>query len=230
MSNITVHLTKVSTNVKTGPMPVSTTSKNSCPNSCSLKENGCYAASGPLGIHWAAVSNGKRGTDWETFCNEIKKLPKGIIWRHNQAGDLPMLCSNLIDGNAVGELVRANKGRKGFTYTHYPMDTKHNRLIVEEANMCGFTINLSADSYEEADKLASIGIAPVATLQAEWMPHTTYTPEGRKVITCPATYREDVSCYTCKLCQKQDRPIIAFPVHGTGKKKAQKVFEIKSVK
>lgn len=224
-----VHLTKVSTNVKTGPMPVSTTSKNSCPSSCSLKGNGCYAESGPLGIHWAAVNSGKRGTDWQSFCEEIKKLPKGITWRHNQAGDLPGDGMS-INVHMLNMLIAANKGKKGFTYTHYDViHNESNREWVRIANKEGFTINLSAESYEEADKLASLGIAPVATIQAEGMEHTTYTPEGRKVITCPATYREDVSCYTCKLCQKQDRPIIAFPVHGTSKKKAQKVFEIKSV-
>ena len=227
-----VHLTKVSTNVKTGPMPVSTTEKASCPDACSLKGSGCYAESGPLGIHWAAVSNGKRGTDWQTFCQEITKLPRGIVWRHNQAGDLPGN-NDVIDFESVYQLIKANKGKKGFTYTHYPVvgsESMHvfNRGIIAEANKSGFTINLSAESYQDADKLAALGIGPVATIQAEGMPHTTYTPEGRKVITCPATYRDDVSCYTCKLCQVQKRPIIAFPVHGTSKKKAHKVFMLKS--
>lgn len=71
------HLTKVSTNVKTGPMPVSTTSKASCPDNCSLKGNGCYAESGPLGIHWSAVTKGNRGTDY--FLITEKRLPKPKI-------------------------------------------------------------------------------------------------------------------------------------------------------
>lgn len=224
-----IHLTKVSTNVKTGPMPVSTTEKASCPQNCSLKGNGCYAESGPLGIHWAAVSNGKRGTDWQQFCEDIAKLPKGIVWRHNQAGDLPTLDNVNIDASLLLQLVEANKGRNGFTYTHYPViGNNWNAGLIENANKLGLTINLSAESYAEADNLAALGIAPVVTIQAEEMPKTTYTPAGRKVITCPATYRDDVSCYTCKLCQKQNRPIIAFPVHGTSRKKAAKVFMLKS--
>lgn len=224
-----VHLTKVSTNVKTGQMPVSTTEKASCPNSCSLKGNGCYAESGPLGIHWAAVSNGKRGTSWQEFCEAISKLPKGILWRHNQAGDLPGDGLS-INVHLFNMLIAANKGRKGFTYTHYDViNNESNHEWVKIANKSGFTVNLSAESYQDADKLAALGIAPVATIQAEGNPRVTYTPEGRKVITCPATYRDDVSCYTCKLCQKQDRAIIAFPVHGTSKKKANKVFMLKSI-
>lgn len=223
-----VHLTKVSTNVKTGPMPVSTTEKASCPDSCSLKGSGCYAESGPLGIHWNAVSNGKRGSDWLTFCEEIKKLPRGIVWRHNQAGDLPGNGKELYP-HMMHDLVIANRGKKGFTYTHYNPSIGINHTLIQNANNSGFTINLSAESYNEADQLADMGIGPVVTIQAEGMPKTTYTPKGRKVITCPATYMDNVSCYTCKLCQKQDRPIIAFPVHGTSKKKANKVFMMKSL-
>lgn len=224
------HLTKVSTNVKTGPMPVSTTEKASCPKNCSLRSNGCYAESGPLGIHWSSVSTGKRGTDWQTFCDEISKLPRGITWRHNQAGDLPTLDNVNIDASLLLQLVEANKGKKGFTYTHYSViDNNWNAGLVENANKLGFTINLSAESYQEADKLASLNIGPVVTIQEEGADYVTFTPEGRKVITCPATYRDNVSCYTCKLCQKQERPIIAFPVHGTSKKKAAKVFIMKSV-
>lgn len=224
----TVHLTKVSTNVKTGPMPVSTTSKNSCPNSCSLKGNGCYAEAGPLGIHWSAVNSGKRGVDWQNFCAEIGKLPKGILWRHNQAGDLPG-DGNYIFPHMMDSLVNANKGRKGFTYTHYNPEIGLNSTMILNANKSGFTVNLSAESYNEADKLADLNIGPVVTIQAEGMDRITYTPKGRKVITCPATYLDNVSCYSCKLCQLQNRPIIAFPVHGTSKKKAAKVFSIKSV-
>ena len=238
-----VHLTKVSTNIKTGPMPVSTTEKASCPKSCSLKGSGCYAESGPLGIHWNAVSNASRGSDWDSFCNDISKLPKGIMWRHNQAGDLPGLYNDNLDAEMLVQLVNANIGKKGFTYTHYPvLDNSWNAELIRDANKAGFTINLSAESYQEADALADLRIGPVVTIQSEDMPKTTYTPKGRKVITCPATYMDNVSCYTCKLCQKWkapkgvkfsnahgERPIIAFPVHGTSKKKANKVFMMKSV-
>ena len=40
------HLTKVSSNRKTGPIPVSTTTSDSCPPTCSLKGAGCYAEQG----------------------------------------------------------------------------------------------------------------------------------------------------------------------------------------
>ena len=67
---IKYHLTRVSSNSKTGPIPVSTTSRNSCPEACELKGSGCYAESGPLRLHWDAVG-ANRGYDLDKFCDEI---------------------------------------------------------------------------------------------------------------------------------------------------------------
>jgi len=104
-----VHLTLKSANVKTGPIPVSTTERDSCPTDCKMK-NECYAASGPLALHWAAVSNGTRGTAWGQFTASIAALPEGQLWRHNQAGDLPQV-DGTIDAVKLGQLVAANAGR-----------------------------------------------------------------------------------------------------------------------
>jgi hypothetical protein len=224
-----VQLTMKSKNEKTGPIPVSTTGAQSCPNSCSLKGSGCYAEAGPLGMHWRKVTGGERGTDWGTFCKTVAGFPEGQFWRHNQAGDLPGN-GDTIDADMLMQLINANKGRKGFTYTHYDPALGLNSALIKLANEEGFTVNLSAESLHEADKLAALNIAPVATMLEEGAAKVTHTPQGRKVITCPATYRDDVSCATCQLCQHGDsRAIIGFPVHGASKRKAGKVFVIKSV-
>ena len=65
------HMTLESRNEKTGPIPVSTTSYDTCPDVCPLKGNGCYADGGPLGMHWRAVSEGKRGTTFDAFLAEV---------------------------------------------------------------------------------------------------------------------------------------------------------------
>ena len=52
----------------------------------------------------------------------------------------------------------------------------------------------------------------------------TVTPEGWAVKTCPATYRDDVTCQSCQLCQRRDRKVIVgFPAHGMRKKAAATV-------
>jgi len=212
-------------NKKVGMIPVSTTEAASCPD-CPLAAAGCYAKSYPLKGRWDEVTNGQRGTDWATFTRQIAALPAGQAWRHNQAGDLPGN-HNAIDAAALSSLVEANVGKRGFTYTHKPM-TKANRKAVSDANARGFTVNLSANTLAHADKLASLAIAPVVVVldAPEGTRADTKTPAGRTVITCPATYRADISCgggngkMACLICQKQRKAIVGFPAHGNQKKAA----------
>ena len=223
------HLTLKSSNVKTGPIPVSTSSHANCPDSCGLKNNGCYAGSGPLALHWKAVTEGRRGSDWTEFLTSIKALPDNQTWRHNQAGDL---AGNgvIIDSLKLSELILANKGKKGFTYTHYLPSEGNNAHFIGLANKHGFTVNLSAESFDQADEFKALDIGPVVTIMPEGLPKTLKTNAGNTLVTCPATYKDDVSCATCQLCQKADRStIVGFPVHGTSKKKANAVFMMKQI-
>jgi hypothetical protein len=223
-----VALTLKSANVKTGPIPVSITSANSCPNSCPFNDGGCYAKSGPLAIHWRKVSNGERGLNWAGFCESIAALPQGQFWRHNAAGDL-VGDGETIDPKALGELVLANQGKRGFTYTHKTNDPA-NFAWIKAANQWGFTVNVSANSLDHADELSALDIGPVVTVLPIDAPTKQTTPNGRTVVTCPATYKDDVSCNTCKLCAVSNRStIVGFPAHGNAKAKVQKVFFAKSI-
>lgn len=219
-----VNFTEKSRNAKTGPIPVSTTSNETCPAACPLKSSGCYAEAGPLGMLWRKLSAGGSafGLSWSEFCAKVATLPAGIMWRHNQAGDLPGV-SDTLDTSALGELVAANQGRRGFTYTHKPLRKAAERKAVKAANAAGFTINLSGNNPSHADTLADLDCGPVVTV----LPGTVqgnvemYTPAGRRVVVCPATYREDVSCATCGLCSRANRKtVVGFPVHGTSHKRA----------
>lgn len=218
-----VALTLKSANTKTGPIPVSITGSDSCPPSCPFSGGGCYAKGGPLAIHWRKVTQGDRGMPWADFCKSISALPNGQLWRHNAAGDL-IGAGESIDPVALGELVAANQGKRGFTYTH---KTNHadNFKWIKAANQWGFTVNMSANSLDHADQLADTGAGPVVTVLPIDAPPKQLTPKGRTVVTCPATYRENVSCDTCKLCAVSDRTtIVGFPAHGNAKAKVQTVF------
>jgi hypothetical protein len=206
-----VHLTLKSANVKTGPIPVSTTEKDSCPSDCAMRSE-CYAASGPLALHWSAVSNGSRGTDWNTFCDTISGLPEGQLWRHNQAGDLPQ-SNGSIDAVKLGQLVAANTGKRGFTYSHHRDADSIN--WIRHANAWGFTVNLSANDLVDADTLADMDAGPVVVVLPSTQTENTETPKGRKIVVCPATQRDNVSCATCQLCQRQRSTIVGFPAHGS---------------
>ena len=212
-------LTLKSKNRKTGPIPVSTSSADSCPPSCPFRKNGCYAEGGPLAIVWKQVDD--IGTDLATFCGKIADFADGQLWRMNQAGDLPGI-GETIDAKALGAIVKANRGKRGFTYTHKNPFVKRNANAIAKANRDGFTINLSGNNLAHADKLADLGIAPVVTVLPSGGTSTT-TPKGRKVVQCPATYRDDVNCKSCQLCQRQRDVIVGFPAHGAAHRKASAV-------
>ena len=233
-----VHFQRVSSNVKTGPIPATMSQKDTCPINCSLKGSGCYAESGNVNIHWQRLSDGRydgndKVTDWGGLCVNVKSLPKGQIWRHNSAGDLPHT-KQWISAPDVLSLADANTGRRGFTYTHHIVNgqttaAKHNRSVIKQSNGLGFTINLSADNLTMADAYVALGIAPVVVILPEDSPTIQQTPGGHTVVVCPAITSDKVTCSTCGICAKSDRKsIIGFPVHGTGKKKAGKVFMMKA--
>ena len=209
-----VHLTSKSANVKTGPISVSTTEKDSCPTNCAMRGE-CYAASGPLALHWSAVSAGTRGTDWQTFCDTVADMPDNQLWRHNQAGDLPQ-SGGTIDAALLGDLVAANIGKRGFTYSHHRDAESIN--WIRHANQWGFTVNLSANDLADADALADHQAGPVVVVLPSTQTSNTTTPRGRPVVVCPATQRDNVSCATCQLCQRQRSAIVGFPAHGTRKR------------
>ena len=219
--NTLTHLTLKSANAKTGPIPVSTSSADTCPPSCPFKSQGCYAKSGPLALHWAKITSGNRGMQWADFCATIASLPDAQLWRHNQAGDLPGIGEH-VDASALGKLTKANKGRRGYTYTHKHA-TESNREAIRSANANGFTVNLSANTLAHADTLADTQCGPVVVVLPIDQKTNTTTPAGRKVIICPATIRDNVTCASCGLCQRQRSAIVGFPAHGTGAKRASAV-------
>lgn len=219
------HLTAISGNSKTGAIPVSTTSADSCPNSCPLKGNGCYAASGKVAIHWNKINNGERGTDFKTFLSKVKELPKRTLFRLNQAGDLAGF-NDTIDFSMLKELIVASKHLRTFTYTHYDvLNNKENFDAVKYANEKGLVVNLSGNNVNHADELMSLGIGPVVTILSENAPKVSYTPSGNKVVVCPAQTVDKMTCQRCELCQVKDRSyIIGFRAHGNGKKKVEKML------
>jgi hypothetical protein len=220
------HLVARSDNRKTGPIPVSTTSADTCPDACPLKDGGgCYGeANFHMRTYWNRVTLATTEDTWPAFFAKIRKLRPGQLWRHNQAGDLPG-DGDAIDTGLLAQLVDANRGKRGFTYTHKP-PVGQNARAIKCANENGFTVNLSANNLGHADTLAALDIGPVVVI----IPSSVHgnvkmaTPEGRKVVVCPATYRDDVTCQSCGLCQIRDRKVIVgFPAHGTATRKADAI-------
>lgn len=209
-------------NKKLGMIPAVYAEQSSCPESCSLKGAGCYAESHMwIAKFWREVSQ-----SLNEICLEIAALAEGQLWRYGVAGDLPGR-GERIHARALRLLVTANRGRKGFAFTHKPPSLKNQRLI-HVANQNGFTINWSAESLGEADVLASLNVAPITCIVHPMTPAKgTKTPGGRPVVVCPAQWKEDVTCASCGACAVSGRrTVIGFWPHGSGKKKVmRRLFE-----
>lgn len=240
-------ITMVSDNAKVGKIPITVTAKSSCPPSCPFNNGGgCYASMGPANLHWTKVSNGERGLSFDKFAEKIKQLPDGQLFRHNVSGDL-YGDGEKIDGKALRMLVNANKNKRGFTYTH-KHKTKKNLAMIAKANRDGFTINLSANSMSHAVKLLGNGSPVVCVLPieyqrkykqvgGEWLESEkeyrerlkgmkTVLDNGVRMVVCPATFRDKVTCETCQICRQSNRNyVIGFPSHGGYKKKVDELIK-----
>lgn len=228
-----VHFVRCSGNKKTGYIPVSTSEMDTCPSSCPLKNNGCYAGYRNLLNTWRKVSSGEKAISWDEFCNNIRRLPKNQLWRHNVAGDLPGK-NEQINLQELFQLVEANRGRKGFTFTHKQVGLFGQKLVnaraIYAANKNGFTINLSANNLQQANEYVKLGVAPVAVVLPVDIQHKAFkTSKGNQVVICPAVTRKgDIQCSNCGLCAIPHRKaIIGFPAHGTRKKHVSNLVQLR---
>lgn len=205
-----IHFIRKSSNKKTGAIPVTYSERGTCPPTCPHYEKDCYGEDFHTRMAWNKVPD--RGASLPETCASIAALPAGQLWRMNVAGDLPGEGED-VDPYALGEIVRANIGRRGFTYTH--KKTAAAIFWARHATEWGFTVNLSADDAGEADKLADHGL-PLTCIVPMDTPERTTTPAGRAIVVCPAQTRDDKTCETCGLCQRADRAVIVgFRAHGS---------------
>lgn len=219
--------TERSSNKKTGPIPTVMSSPETCPQSCPFNNNnGCYASNGPINIWWKRVN--KIGITSKELCAKIREIGANKLWRLSTAGDL-VNTNEKANKNFVRSLISANRGKKGFTYTHLPVENhkhaKHNQETVKEANENGFAINLSANNPKQALRYKKLGVGPVVSVvksdQSE-----DFKIDGVKFIICPAV-KTGITCAECGLCARtKRRSVIAFPCHGTAKKKTEKAMAI----
>ena len=220
-----VTITAVSGNAKTGKITTTRTERSSCPTTCPFYSAGCYATLGRERMQWDRLNRSETGVSWDEFVSQIRRIvPNGVLWRHNTAGDLPHNDGN-IDYLKLRQLINANKGRKGFTYSHHILN-EHNIIALQNANGMGFTVNASCESVDDADRvMTQEGIPAVAVVPSTESRRFFTTTSGRKVITCPAALMPGkVTCASCGLCQQSDREfVIAFPAHGASKRKVDAI-------
>jgi len=199
--------------------------KKTCPDSCALKNNGCYAENFHVNLHWSKITDGQRGIDWQSLIDQISILPARTLWRHNIAGDLIPLATDgeRIDGDKLAQLTTASakRNKRGFTYTHYPLSAA-NVSELRQANKRGFTVNASTNNTAEAIAAYKTHKLPTVTVLPTDAPNVE-TIDGVKIVACPADKSKRVNCGNCaaNMCANPNRDfIIGFRAHGTKKKSA----------
>lgn len=205
----------VSKNAKTGPIYVSSTEMSSCPDRCPFKGD-CYASAGRTILHWRNVET--KGQVWADFVNTVASLPARVLWRHNEAGDLPTLPDGVtLDREAILALAKASakNGKRGFTYTHHAL-TADNVETLKAANAAGFTINVSCETGDQADLARSYGLPAVIVVpKGERPAKGEITLGGSPIRSCPNETNKAIQCATCGICARSDRStVIAFEAHG----------------
>jgi len=220
---------RASNNRKTGPIPQTYSPRASCPPSCAHYGDDCYGEDFYTRMQWDKVP--ARGVPIDQLAGHIRSLPPRTLWRHNVAGDLPGLGED-VDAYELGQIVAANIGRRGFTYTHKQSAQAIN--WARHATAWGFTVNLSADDAGHADALSGQGL-PVVCIVPSDTPKLSYTPAGRRIVVCEAQTRDEATCENCgnwdAWCARPERDfIVGFRAHGTKAKRtdqlARKVIPI----
>jgi hypothetical protein len=146
------------------------------------------------------------------------------LWRHNQAGDL-WAPSTAAGRKALAELVDANRGRRGFTYSHHKR-TPATVQAFKAATAHGFTVNASCHSEGEADAAMADGLRAVFVVPADDQRTAWETAGGNRAVVCPAQRFEGMTCERCQLCAARPSNVaIVFRAHGTGRKAAERALQ-----
>ena len=218
LNDIKIKFVASSGNKKTGNISQTYTSCNSCPNRCPFKNAGCYAKQGPVSWQWKKVE--KTGCSPEELKNVVKNSKKvSEVIRHNVAGDIAIPGTDDINESLLNELCDAYKDHKAYSYTHCEVNERNLKLVKAAADK-GFVINFSTEDIETAKKVLKAGCN--AVIACNTISNRVVKKNDLTIVQCPATIDPEKHCATCGLCWQKDRKVVvAFPVHGNGKKKAK---------
>jgi len=207
--------------------------KNTCPNSCAFKNEGCYALSSFVGMINARMQRrAKSNSPLEMARQEAKVIdaaynggpvPFGRMLRLHVAGDSRTIKGTRVINAAIGRW-KARGGGQVYSYTHA---WKH----VPRSTWSNVGILASVDNVKDIALARERGYAP-ALVVPEFASAKAFNLSGTdtKFIPCPAQTR-DVGCSDCQLCMRTDYLYssnrgIAFAAHGINKLKVKRRLNV----
>ena len=207
-----------SSNAKTGPIPTTSGPQSTCPTTCPLYGQGCYAENRPgrPSIFDMVDKSARRVTVRSIATRRWRKLPPAV--RFNVSGDYLDAAGRIdyqyiADTNMVAEAL-APSGTVTWSYSH--------AWRALEPSMFSYVVRASCQSAEEASDALARGWDVAIVDPGPQCPDTLIgsTIDGRKVVQCPVTTGRVATCSDCRLCGRAGSAIVAFPVHGSSRRRA----------
>lgn len=181
-----------------------------CPSSCPLLGDGCYAQEGNVAIQQRGRSSSDDGS---ILIQSLKMMPPSSLVRHHVSGDFMLdgvLDTAYLAAAIMSAHLRPDIQFYGYTHAWREIDRKEWRFPDN------FTLNASVDSLDQIEEAEAAGW-PVAVTISEKLP-----PKGKGYAVCP-NQTHGISCWDCRLCLRQKRKIaVAFYPHGRGRKKIER--------
>lgn len=205
--------------------------KATCPDSCELKNKGCYAQTSFVGmINNRMNRRARQGSPLDLARAEAKAIdqsydggpvPAGRSLRIHVSGDSRLWAGTRIINKAVGRW----KNRGGGDVWSYTHAWRH----VSRELWSNVSILASIDKVEDVPAARAQGYAPTLVVD-EHISDKAYTLPGSDVKWIPCVQQtRGVGCTDCRLCFNADRLFeknmgIAFAAHGVRKNEIKKRY------
>jgi hypothetical protein len=206
-----VHWVSSSSDVKIGEVVASYSPINTCPDSCSFKEGGCYAwGLFYLRILGNKIDSGKINPKPLLEALRTRSASCKIV-RHRVAGDVVGDVSETL--NECSTVEQHNLINIGYTH-----DWRN-----EVAQPLRKWFRASCNSMQELLEATRMGWSATLAVNGEFIPKKVES-NGMKFILCPARHgvpgKKDITCNDCTLCRVDDKTkdfVVMFKVHGNAK-------------
>jgi hypothetical protein len=205
-----IHWVSSSNDKKIGKVLASYSPIETCPDTCSLKDGGCYA----WGL-WYLRALGRK-IEANSFKNGVRSLKEALSDRLSSC----KVARHRVAGDVVGDIkptieeckVIAQAGLTNIGYTHY--------WRAPEAQPLKEWFRASCQNMEEVKEARAMGWS--VTLIVPDDTKKRILSNGEKGYLCPARIgvegKKDINCNTCTLCRVDDKThdkAVLFKVHGS---------------
>jgi hypothetical protein len=215
-----VKMVERSENAKTGPVANTFVSQATCPRDCPLRDAGCYAQHGPIGLITRGLNRSRdsaaRAAEREAAAIDALNPHRVLDLRVHVVGDCRDSRSAALVGGAMARF-QARSGRGAWTYTHAWRD-------IPAVAWQGASVIASCETVEQVREARARGYATALVL-----PRKGAAPKGIKAVACRHEAK-GTQCVDCRRCldakglHKRGETVV-FHVHGTRFKTVSRMLE-----